>query len=80
VLMYYVYILELSNGKFCVGFSSDLRSRIKEHKNKRLKATKLHTLVKLKFYSAFDTETKAIRFEKYLKTMSGFAFRNKRLI
>jgi len=36
--------------------------------------------LKLVFYAAFETKKKALDFEKYLKTNSGFAFRNKRLI
>jgi len=32
------------------------------------------------FYAAFKAKEKAYEFEKYLKSSSGFAFRNKRLI
>jgi len=35
---------------------------------------------KLIFYAAFLNNRKALAFEKYLKSSSGFAFRNKRLI
>jgi len=32
------------------------------------------------FYCVFDDKKNALDFEKYLKTASGIAFRNKRLI
>ncbi len=34
----------------------------------------------IEFYAAFKTEQLARAFEVYLKSSSGFAFRNKRLI
>ena len=35
---------------------------------------------KLVFYAGFNDKKSALDFEKYLKTASGIAFRNKRLI
>jgi hypothetical protein len=32
------------------------------------------------FYAAFTSKKKALGFETYLKTQSGYAFRNKRLV
>jgi len=34
----------------------------------------------LEFFAAFRSEVKALESERYLKSSSGFAFRNKRLI
>ena len=45
-----------------------------------VESTKNLRPVKLVYYSAFSSQKKATDFEKYLKTSSGFAFRNKRLI
>jgi len=62
--MYYVYILQLSDNTCYIGFSSDLKQRVAVHKNG----------------DAPQTKKKALDFELYLKTGSGFAFRNRHLI
>lgn len=77
--MFYVYLLKLSDGSFYVGFSADLKNRIKEHKLGRVKTIK-DLFPKLETYVAFGSEDKARKFERYLKSGSGFAFRNKHLI
>lgn len=78
--MFYTYILYLINGEYYVGHTDDLKQRIKYHYDGRVIATKGFRPVELIFYAAFTTEIKAIKFEKYLKSSSGHAFRNKRLI
>ena len=78
--MYYVYILKLRNGTFYTGFSSNLEKRIKEHLEGNVNQTKNFRPLRLVFYSAFGSKKKALLFEKYLKSSSGFAFRNKRLV
>ena len=78
--MYYVYILRLTDNSIYVGYSSDVRKRLRNHYVGGVSSTKNLRPVTLIFYSAFLTQKKAIDFEKYLKSSSGFAFRNKRLI
>lgn len=78
--MYYVYILKLSNSSYYAGYSEDLRNRVVEHNKGRVRQTKHFLPTRLVFYAAFTLKKKALRFEKYLKSSSGFAFRNKRLI
>lgn len=78
--MYYVYILQLANNENYSGYSSDLKSRIKEHESGRVKATKSYLPIKLIYYCAFRNKLLALNFEKYLKSSSGKAFRKKRLI
>jgi len=78
--MYYTYILRLNNNKFYIGFSENLKQRVKEHKSGRVNATKNLLPLELVYYSAFKDKLKALHFEKYLKSHSGFAFRNKRLL
>ncbi len=78
--MYYTYILKLSNNKFYIGYSSNLESRIKTHKLGNVPVTRKFRPLKLVFYCAFVSKQKALAFEKYLKSSSGFAFRNKRLV
>lgn len=78
--MHYVYILKLRSNGLYVGYSSDLKQRIKDHNRGIVKTTKNLRPVKLVYYSAFLSKHKATAFEIYLKSSSGFAFRNKRLI
>jgi putative endonuclease len=78
--VYYVYILRLRNKTHYIGYSADLKSRIKTHQKGEVGQTKNLRPLKLIFYAAFESKFKALNFEKYLKTSSGFAFRNKRLI
>lgn len=78
--MYYAYILLLSDGSYYHGSSDDLRERIKDHNLGNVESTKNFRPVKLVFYAAFATKKLAASFEKYLKSSSGFAFRNKHLI
>ena len=77
--MYYAYILKLRNNTHYMGYSSNLQKRVEEHKLGKVSQTKNFLPLKLVFYAAFKSKIKALNFEKYLKTNSGFAFRNKRL-
>jgi putative endonuclease len=78
--MYYVYILKLSNENFYIGRADNLKRRIKEHKSGEVNTTKKYLPCKLITYLAFSSKKKAIKFERYLKTGSGFAFRNRHLV
>lgn len=71
--MYYVYILLLSDDSYYVGYSSDLKGRIKTHNEGSVSSTKNFRPIKLVYYSAFNSQKKATDFEKYLKSSSGFA-------
>lgn len=77
--MYYTYILRLSNNTFYIGYSSNLRERVREHSRGGVDATKKHLPVKLHFYAAFVSQKEATDFEQYLKTGSGFAFRKRHI-
>lgn len=80
LLVYYVYILRLRDKTFYIGYSADLKQRITTHQKGEMPQTKNLLPLKLTFYASFESKLKALEFEKYLKTNSGFAFRNKRLI
>lgn len=72
--MYYVYILkEINNNHFYIGYSSDLKKRLKAHYNKEVLSTK-DKQWKLNNYFAFNNIIIAKRFEKYLKSGSGRSF------
>lgn len=79
--MFYTYILRsLKNGELYTGWTNDLKKRFKEHNNGESFATKPYIPWKLIFYASFETEKLAKKFEKYLKSGSGKAFTNKRLV
>ena len=78
--IYYVYILQLSDKSYYHGYSDNLKGRVEDHQNGNVSSTKNLRPVKLIFYAAFSSKKKALAFEDYLKSSSGFAFRNKRLI
>jgi len=80
--MYYTYIIQSIPfpDKTYIGFSENLKHRFKEHNHGKSKYTSHFKPWKLVFYSAFETKQKALDFEKYLKSHSGKAFTNKRLI
>lgn len=78
--MYYAYILQLKDKSYYHGSSDDLKQRLKEHKSGIVHSTKNLRPFKLIFYAAFYSKKKALDFEKYLKSSSGWAFRNKRLV
>lgn len=78
--MQYVYILRCSNGNLYKGCTSNLKERFKRHQNGEVHSTKSHLPVELLTYFAFKEKHKAFEFEKYLKSGSGRAFANKRLI
>ena len=66
--MHYVYVLaDLQTKKRYIGFTSDLRKRVAEHKGRRgAKATK-HGHWKLVYYEAFASKADAIQRERRLK-------------
>jgi len=78
--VYYSYLLRLSDQTYYTGFSENLKQRISEHQTGKVSHTKNLRPLTLVYYSAFISKKKALDFEKYLKTYSGFAFRNKRLV
>jgi len=79
--MYYTYILQSKKDESrYIGVTSDLKRRLQEHNsgNARYSSTKRPYI--LKWYSAFIEKQKAYKFEKYLKSSSGYAFTNKHLV
>ena len=74
--MMYVYVLQNSEvtQRFYVGISENLNVRLKQHNAGEVFHTAKYKPWKLKNYIAFDDQTKAYAFEKYLKSGSGRAF------
>lgn len=80
IFMKYVYILRCSDGNLYTGCTADVDERLNRHNLGHVPATKLRLPAALVTYIAFTEKHKAFAFEKYLKTGSGRAFLNKRLI
>ena len=70
--MFYVYILQsLKDKKLYIGYSSDLKRRLKEHKTGGSKSTKSRLPFRLIYYEAHFSPKDARRREKYFKTDKG---------
>jgi predicted GIY-YIG superfamily endonuclease len=77
--MFYTYILRNKITKrYYVGFTPDLKKRLKKHQTGKVLSTKSNLNYKLEWYCAFKTQKQALDFERYLKTGSGIAFMKKR--
>ena len=69
--MFYTYILfSIKYREFYIGYSSDLKRRLKQHLADQVQSTKNREMV-LVFYEAFKSEADARRREQYLKTTKG---------
>lgn len=78
--MYFVYLLKLIDGSYYTGISDNVEKRIAKHAEGGVLSTKTKRPIELVFYCALPNKSQAISFEKYLKSGSGQAFRNKHLI
>lgn len=79
--MTYVYLLQSlgQSGRYYIGVTADLRSRLQRHNNGEVPHTSKYAPWTIKTYVAFSDEKQAFAFEKYLKSASGRAFAKKRL-
>lgn len=72
-MFYYFYILQSQkNKKLYLGYTSDLKERLKSHNAGENSATKPSIPYELIYYSAFKNEQDAINCEKYFKTTAGW--------
>ena len=70
--MFYVYLLHsISDRGFYIGYSSDLRKRLAEHKRGASFATKSRGPWKLVYYEAYIERQDAEGRERYLKSGAG---------
>ena len=78
--MFYTYVLKsLKDDKLYIGFSENLKSRLKEHNSGLVTATKNRIPLKLVYYEACLVKEKAIKREKELKVGFGRAYLKRRL-
>ena len=78
--MYYVYVLQsLKDKNYYIGYTNDLKKRVKEHNSGKVTSTKYRKPFKLIYYEASKNRQDAIHREKYLKTTYGHRYLNNRL-
>jgi len=71
--------LSKKDNNFYIGFTSDIKERLKRHKLGQVNSTKQRRPVILIYYETCLNKYDAIRREKYLKTGPGGRYLKKRL-
>ena len=70
--MFCVYVLlSLKDRKFYIGYTGDLKRRLKEHNSGKNISTKSRLPLKLIYYESHLSKVDAERREKYFKTTKG---------
>ena len=64
--MFYVYVLTMNNGEIYIGFSTNLKNRIKQHYENKVISTK-NREPKLVYYEAYISKKDAMEREQKLK-------------
>ena len=79
--MHFVYLLRSipNPDQTYIGFTENLKTRFDAHNHGQSPHTAKFKPWEMITYLAFKDRTKALSFEKYLKSHSGKAFTNKRL-
>ncbi len=78
--MYYVYLIQsigFPNEKY-IGFTNDLKRRFKDHNYGCSKHTAKYKPWQLVMYLGFTNRARALAFEAYLKSGSGYTFARRR--
>jgi len=69
---YYTYVLlSHKDNKFYIGSTSNLKGRLKRHKDGKVSSTKSRLPVELIFYEAYKNKFDALRREHYFKSSKG---------
>jgi len=78
--MYYVYFLRSlkDQSKTYIGYTTDVEQRLMTHNSGSSPHTSKNKPWELVSYVAFESQEKALNFEKYIKVGSGHAFARKR--
>ncbi|OGD95730.1 excinuclease ABC subunit C [Candidatus Curtissbacteria bacterium RIFCSPHIGHO2_12_FULL_38_9b] len=80
-MFFYIYVLESAKDKKrYIGYTSDLRKRLKEHNLGKSEATKPRLPLKLIYFEGCLNQEDAKRRERYLKTTQGRRFMGLRMI
>ncbi|MEK7107513.1 MAG: GIY-YIG nuclease family protein [Patescibacteria group bacterium] len=79
--MHFVYILQSQqDASLYVGSTDNVKKRFAEHNYGKSKYSSTKRPYTLRWFCAFPTKSMALKFEKYLKQGSGFAFARKHLL
>lgn len=78
--MWQVYLLKCSDGTIYTGCTSNLEERLIRHNRGEVMYTSTRLPIEVVTFISFTDKYKAYHFEKYLKSGSGKAFANKRLL
>ena len=70
-MFFYTYVLQNKNKKLYIGYTIDLKERIKKHNTGFVVSTKPYMPFEIIFYEAYRNEKDAKRRERYLKTSQG---------
>lgn len=78
--MHYTYVLfSETDGRFYTGATSDLRKRIAQHTEGRIRSTAYRRPLQLVYYEACLSPEDAYRRERYLKTGKGGRYMRQRI-
>jgi len=78
--MFYVYVLQSEkDGRFYVGYTTNLKIRLQMHNDGKVKSTKNRRPFKLVYYEACLNKQDALHRERYLKTSYGKRYIKNRL-
>jgi predicted GIY-YIG superfamily endonuclease len=79
--MYFVYILRSKkDGSYYAGVTENLKIRLQEHNRGGAVYSSTKAPFVFAWFCAFPSKQQAYDFERYLKSHSGIAFRNKHLL
>ena len=68
--MYYTYILKsLTSGRFYIGQTDNLESRLKRHNENTVKSTRNRGPWEMMYVEEYDSRSEAMIREKYLKSL-----------
>ncbi len=67
--MYYLYLIQCEDGSIYTGITTDLKRRLRQHKNKKGGAyTQAHPIVKIVHTEKFKTRSAALKREAEIKS------------
>lgn len=79
-MFYYIYVLQsLKDKNFYVGFTTDLKNRVKDHNNGRNISTRNRKPLKLIYFEGYLNKKDTLGREKFLKSGSGLRYIKKQL-
>ncbi len=71
-MKWYVYILRsLRDGKYYIGYTSNLERRLKEHNSGRQRSTRNRAPFELVYYEEYESKSEAMKRERQLKSYKG---------